>query len=125
MEKNSFKDTVTSLIEGMDQYFTTKTVVGEAIHIDGTIVVPLVDVSFGIGAGTMAQDKKNNGGGGMGAKMTPSAMLVINEGKVRLVNVRQQDGLTKILDMVPDLLDRFKKDDKSETAATEEEKNTD
>ncbi len=125
MEKNSFKDTVTSLIEGMDQYFTTKTVVGEAIHIDGTIVVPLVDVSFGIGAGTMAQDKKNNGGGGMGAKMTPSAMLVINEGKVRLVNVRQQDGLTKILDMVPDLLDRFKKDDKSETAAAEEEKNTD
>lgn len=125
MEKNSFKDTVTSLIEGMDQYFTTKTVVGEAIHIDGTIVVPLVDVSFGIGAGTMAQDKKNNGGGGMGAKMTPSAMLVINEGKVRLVNVRQQDGLTKVLDMVPDLLDRFKKDDKSETAAAEEEKNTD
>ena len=118
MEKNSFKETVSSLIEGMDQYFTTKTVVGEAIHIDNTIVIPLVDVSFGIGAGAMAQDKKNNGGGGMGAKMNPSALLVINDGKVRLVNVKQQDGITKVLDMVPDILDRFKKD---ETAAAKDE----
>lgn len=108
MEKNNFKETVDSLMENMEQYFSAKTVVGEAIKTDNGIVIPLVDVSFGMGAGAMAQDKKNNGGGGIGAKMTPSAVLVINNGQVRLINIKQQDCITKILDMVPDFLDRFK-----------------
>lgn len=108
MEKNNFKETVDSLMENMEQYFSAKTVVGEAIKTDNGIVIPLVDVSFGMGAGAMAQDKKNNGGGGIGAKMTPSAVLVINNGQVRLINIKQQDCITKILDMAPDFLDRFK-----------------
>ena len=89
-----------------------------------TILLPLVDVTFGVGAGASADDKKNNGGGGMGGKMTPSAVLVISGGNTKLVNVKNQDGLTKILDMVPDLINKFapnkeKKDDvASEIAET-------
>lgn len=120
MENNNFKETVASLLEGMDQYFTTKTVVGEPITTDTGIVIPLVDVSFGLGAGAMAQDKKNSGGGGLGAKMTPSALLVINNGQAKLINIKQQDGITKILDMVPDVIDRFKPSNNNESAASEE-----
>ena len=47
------------------------------------------------------------GGGGMGGKMTPSAVLVIKDGNPKLVNIKEQDGLTKILDMVPDFIERF------------------
>ena len=43
----------------------------------------------------------------MGCKMTPSAVLVIQNGTTKLVNVRNQDGLTKVLDMVPDFVNRF------------------
>ncbi len=43
---NSFKETVESLFHGMDSVITSKTVVGEAIHINGTIILPLMDVSF-------------------------------------------------------------------------------
>ena len=86
---------------------TTKTVVGEAIHAGDTIILPLVDVSFGVGAGTFTVENKNNGGGGIGGKMSPSAVLVIQNGTTKLVNVRNQDGLTKILDMVPDFVNRF------------------
>ena len=35
------------------------------------------------------------------------AVLVIQNGSTKLVNVKNQDGLTKILDMVPDFVDRF------------------
>lgn len=104
---NSFETTVASLFKGMDSFITTKTVVGDAIHIGDTIILPLVDVSFGVGAGAFSQEKKNNGGGGMGAKITPSSILVIQNGCTRLVNVKNQDGLTKILDMVPDLINKF------------------
>lgn len=122
MENNNFKETVASLLEGMDQYFTTKTVVGEAIETEGGVVIPLVDVSFGMGAGALKQDKKNSGGGGLGAKMTPSALLVINNGQARLINVKNQDSVTKILDMVPDILDRFKASGSSDNTSKEENK---
>ena len=50
-EKNKFSTTLESLFKGMDGVVSSKTVVGEAIHINDTIILPLVDVSFGIGAG--------------------------------------------------------------------------
>ena len=98
MEKeNNFKDTVNSLFKGMDGFVSAKTVVGDAIHVGDTIILPLVDVSFGVGAGAFEGDKKNNGGG----------VLVIQNGSTKLVNVKNQDGLTKVLDMVPDFVNRF------------------
>lgn len=104
---NDFKSTVETLFRGMDSFITTKTVVGDAIHVGDTIILPLVDVTFGVGAGAGSDDKKNNGGGGMGGKMTPSAVLVISNGTTKLVNIKNQDGLTKILDMVPDFVNKF------------------
>ena len=61
MADNSFHTTVESLFKGMDSFITTKTVVGDAIHIGDTIILPLVDVSFGVAAGAFSQEKKNNG----------------------------------------------------------------
>lgn len=122
MADNSFHATVDSLFKGMDGFITSKTVVGDAIHVGDTIILPLVDVSFGMGAGAFAEEKKNNGGGGMGAKISPSAVLVIQNGTTKLVNVKNQDGLTKILDMVPDFVNRFAPD--KGTAAAEEAEHT-
>ena len=109
-DNNQFQTTVESLFKGMESFITTKTVIGDAITMeDGTIILPLVDVSFGVAAGAFANDdsKKNNGGGGMGGKLQPSSVLIIKDGTSKLVNVKNQDGVTKILDMVPDVMDRF------------------
>jgi len=105
--ENNFKETVNSLFKGMDSFISAKTVVGEAIHVGDTIILPLMDVSFGVGAGAFSGEKKDNGGGGMGGKVSPSAVLVISNGMTKLVNIKNQDGLTKILDMVPDFLNKF------------------
>ena len=107
MADNSFNNTVESLFKGMDSFISTKTVVGDAIHIGDTIILPLVDVSFGVAAGAFSQEKKNNGAGGMGGKINPSAVLVIQNGVTKLVNIKNQDGMTKILDMVPDFINKF------------------
>lgn len=113
-EENNFKTTVEALFHGMDSVVTSKTVVGDAIHIGDTIILPLVDVSFGIGAGSFNADKKNKGMGGMGGRVTPSAVLVIKNGSTKLVNIKNQDTITKILDLVPDMVDKFttRKEDK-------------
>lgn len=104
---NSFETTVASLFKGMDQFISSKTVVGDAITVGDTIILPLVDVSFGVGAGASSGDSKNNGAGGLGGKISPSAVLVIQDGNIRLVNVKNQDAVTKILDMVPDFVNKF------------------
>ena len=107
MSEINFNSTVESLFKGMDSFITTKTVVGDAIHIGDTIILPLVDVSFGVAAGAFSQEKKNNGAGGMGGKIQPSSVLVIQNGITKLVNVKNQDSITKILDMVPDVVNKF------------------
>ena len=91
MADNSFHTTVESLFKGMDSFITTKTVVGDAIHTGDTIILPLVDVSFGVAAGAFSQEKKNNGAGGMGGKIMPSAVLVIQNGTTKLVNIKNPD----------------------------------
>ena len=107
-DKTNFNGVVDSLLNGMDGFLSSKTVVGEATHIDDTIIVPLVDVSFGIGAGSANGEKSGGGCGGMGAKLSPSAVLVIHEGRTKLVNIKNQDTMTKIIALIPDLVDRFK-----------------
>ena len=104
---NNFKSTVEALFQGMDGVISSKTVVGDAIHVGDTIILPLVDVSFGIGAGSFRAEKREKGMGGIGGKITPSAVLVIKNGTTKLVNVRNQDTMTKILDMIPDAIDKF------------------
>lgn len=124
MAENQFSGVVESLLKGMDTILSTKTVVGEATQIGDTIILPLVDVSFGVGAGAGVNDEKKtqNGAGGLGGKMTPSAVLVIGKnGSTRLVNIKNQDTVTKILDMVPDILDRFGKKDKEEEKIDDKE----
>ncbi len=109
MADDKLNTNLESLFKGMDSFISTKTVVGDAVHIGDTIILPLVDVSFGVAAGAFVDASKNNGAGGMGGKITPSAILVIQNGTTKLVNVRNQDAMTKILDMVPDILDRYAK----------------
>lgn len=122
MQDNNFNTTVQSLFKGMDSFISTKTVVGDAVHIGDTIILPLVEVSFGVAAGAFSQDKKNNAAGGMGGKITPSAVLVIQNGCTKLVNIKNQDSITKILDMVPDFVNKFtagKENGKQNIAADE------
>ena len=107
MADHNFSGVIDSLMGGMNTILGTKTVVGEATKVGDTIILPLVDVSFGVGAGASDADKKNSGVGGFAAKMSPSAVLVIKDGHTKIVNIKNQDAVTKVLDLVPDIADRF------------------
>jgi uncharacterized spore protein YtfJ len=82
-----------------------------------------MDVNFGMAAGAFNKQEGNSAAGGIGAKMSPAAVLVIQNGRTRLVNIKNQDAVTKAMDMAPEIVDRitglFKKD------KSEEEKQVD
>lgn len=100
------KKATDDLLRAMEQFITTKSVVGEPIVIGETIILPMADVSFGMGIGTFS--KGDNGTGGVGGKVTPSAVLIIKDGQSKLISIKDQDGVSKIIDMVPDIVNRFK-----------------
>ena len=120
-DNREFKDTVETLIGGMESFMSSKTVVGEAIKVGDTTILPLMDVAFCVGAGANQSSKNGpNSGGGVGGRMSPSAVLVISNGTTKMVSVKNQDGLTKILDMVPDMVNKFTASDKFASGKTEE-----
>lgn len=142
MDKFSFN--IDTLFNKMESLITTKTVVGDAINFGNVIIVPLIDVSFGVGVGAAGEDannanikdsaedkesakskkeNKSSGGvgvaGGLGGKITPSAVLVIVDGNVTLVNIKNQDSINKLIDLAPGLISKLsslfnKKDSKDE-----------
>jgi len=103
MADNQFASTIGALFQGMDEFVTTKTVVGEPVTVGDAIILPLVDVTCGMAAGAFGQSTKEKNAGGM----TPSAVLVIQNGMTKVVNIKHQDALTKVLDMAPDLVNKF------------------
>lgn len=107
MAENRFNETLTSLFKGMDGFLSTKTVVGEPMHVEDTIIIPLADVSFGVAAGAFVQEKKDNDGGGLGGKIQPCALLIIKDGSTKLVNIKNTGAINKVMDMVPDLINKF------------------
>ncbi|MBE6022715.1 MAG: sporulation protein [Cellulosilyticum sp.] len=119
--ENKINQDLNGLMHQLENFITTKTVVGEPIHIDQTILVPLIDVSFAAATGSTAsnkfverhkeKEKRVDGGvgagaGGLGAKVMPSAMLVIQNGTTQLINIRNQDSITKLIDMIPGLISK-------------------
>lgn len=108
-EKKGFPGVVESLLQGMDSVLSAKTVVGQPVQVGDVTILPLVDVSFGFAAGAGSNSDKNSArnGGGLGGKMSPSAVLIIKDGVTRLVNVKDQNTVTKLIDMLPDLVDKF------------------
>lgn len=108
MADNNFSSVIESLLKNSDHLVGTKTVIGEATQVGDATIVPLVDVAFGVGAGAKVNDKKNGAAGGMHAKMTPSAVLVIQNGHAKLVSVKNNDTISKIVDLIPDVIDKIK-----------------
>ena len=109
------KDSMQELFTKLEEYVSTKTVVGEPVHIGDVILIPMVDVSFGMGTAMVTNTEedagkkggRDGGGGALGAKLTPSAVVVVSGGTVQLVNIKNQESVNKLLDMVPGILTKL------------------
>ena len=113
------------LMDKMEDFVSSKTVVGDPVQVGEVTLIPLVDVSVGVGAGG---GSNGGGGGALGAKIVPSAVLAIANGSVQLVNIKNQDAVSKLIDMAPGIAAKlnfgsaFGKKDEGETKVTFEEK---
>lgn len=120
MADNKYTELMTNMFQSMNGFISTKTVVGDMTKVGDTVIIPLVDVSFGAGAGAGIGAEKGKTAGGIHGKMSPSAVLIVRgDGSTKLVNIKNQDAMTKILDMIPEVLDRFTKKNDEELSDEE------
>ncbi|MDD3852016.1 MAG: GerW family sporulation protein, partial [Firmicutes bacterium] len=78
-------------------------------------LIPVINDTFGMGTGggTGEGAKANTGqkggaGAGLGAKISPTAVIVIKEGDISVIPINGTVGLERLIDMVPDIVKKIK-----------------
>ena len=111
---NMLENTIAKIREMVD----VNSVVGAPITTpDGVTIIPVSKVSVGFGGGGSDFVSKNanrhenpfGGGAGGGVKITPMAFLVVKDGSVRMIPVATPANTTadRLVEMVPDTLDKI------------------
>lgn len=115
-KKSKVSDLMQSTIDKVHELVDTNAIVGQPITTpDGVTLIPISRVNFGFGSGGgdygKAQPHQFGGGGGAGVKIDPVAFLVIKDGVTRVLPVAVPPASTvdRIVEMVPDLVDKAEK----------------
>ena len=93
----NFENTVGALMSSLENYVSTKTIVGEPIQYKDIVVFPMADVSFGVAAGACNKETKNNGAG----------VLMIQNGTSKVVNIKDKDSINKLIEIIPDIMNKL------------------
>lgn len=96
----------------LEKFLKTETVIGEPIIVGEVTLIPIITVSFGCGGGSgLGKDSKGSdgvgGGLGLGARVSPDAMLIIKNGEVSILPIKQKQNLEKLIGMVPELIKKI------------------
>ena len=128
---NSIMETSMQKIKEM---VDVNTIIGEPVETcDGTLIIPVSKVSFGLAAGgaeysgaitvnngkeatkqsgenpqTKAPDYPFGGGSGAGVSMTPIAFIIVSYSDVRLLPLSSENALEKLVDLIPTVIDKIK-----------------
>ena len=121
---NMMDNTIQKIRELVD----VNSVIGQPISTpDGVTIIPVSKVSVGFGGGGSDFVNKSGGenpfGGGVGGgvKVTPICFLIVKEGNVRMMPVAVPANTTadRIVEMIPDTLDKISAFVDSKTQKTE------
>jgi len=144
MNEHPIEGLMRTAMNSIQDMVDVNTIIGEPIETSSDImIIPISKVCFGFAAGgsefnseTLNEYKRKEkeeemqyrlpfgGGSGAGVTIHPVAFLVINKDSIKLMPIDHASTLDKIVDYVPDILNKFcKKEDvteKEETVTPEE-----
>lgn len=124
--KTPINESLETLFSHLEKFLKTETVVGEPIIVGNTTLIPIITVSFGCcGGGGGGKDEKGNDGMGtgvgVGAKISPDAVIVIREDAVTMLPVKGRTNLEKLVGMVPEIVKKIKLRKEEKACCTEDE----
>ncbi len=103
---------VKAVMEQIKEIVRSETVVGEPVQAEDSVIIPISRVTFGFGVGGGSREGADKGSGtgtGCGATIEPVAFVVVSKGKAQILPLKSREAtLTRIIDLVPSLLDMVK-----------------
>lgn len=134
MSEHPIEGLMKTAMNSIQDMVDVNTIIGEPIETAADImIIPISKVCFGFAAGgsefnteTLDEYKKKEkeeemqyrlpfgGGSGAGVTINPVAFLVINKENIKLMPINHTSTVDKLLDYIPDILDKFVKKDKEE-----------
>ena len=126
IEEHPIEGLMLTAMNSIQDMVDVNTIIGEPIEAPNNIVIiPISKVSFGFAAGGsefnsetlneyFKKDKEESmqyrlpfgGGSGAGVSINPVAFLVVQEGYVKLLPVSHSSAIDKLIDYVPDLIEK-------------------
>ncbi|MBU9714919.1 GerW family sporulation protein [Evansella tamaricis] len=101
-------DVINPVMEKLEKFLQTKTVIGEPIEVGNVTLIPIISVSFGYGGGGGdSKGEENGSGAGAGGRVTPKAILMLKNDEVTILPLSDQSSLEKIVAMVPDIVKKI------------------
>ena len=118
MEKHPIGDLMTNIVEKVREIADVNTIVGQPIQAGEVTIIPLSQLSVGVGSGGTEFASKNKkqeddncfgGGAGAGVNLIPVGFLVVKEGSVRLLPVAPPAATTvdRVVELVPEVIDKL------------------
>ena len=129
MKETPVNKIMESTLQKMREMVDVSTIIGEPIVTGDTTLIPVSKVSYGFTTGGTDLPSKQNkelfgGAGGGGISITPVAFIVIQDTKVRLMQIdNYTSSADRAISMIPELIDKVseliaaKTGDKKEEAA--------
>lgn len=129
MYEHPIESLMTTAMNSIRDMVDVNTIIGEPVEAPGNImIIPISKVGFGFASGGSEfngetlneytkKDKEEQaqyrlpfgGGSGAGVSINPVAFLVINGENVKLLPVSHSSAIDKLLDYVPDLIEKVNK----------------
>lgn len=130
MAEHPIQGLMTTAMESIKDMVDVNTIVGDAVQApDGTVIIPISRVAFGFAAGGGEYSSSCNsdenekekeseqcgnssgkfpfaGGSGAGVSINPVAFMVVGKEQIKLLPVNINSSVDKILDLVPELLEK-------------------
>jgi uncharacterized spore protein YtfJ len=119
-----------NLIAELKRIVTTETVIGEPMTVEDKILIPVIKVFVGLGAGTGGAKKPGEvagGGSGAGASIAPVALIVIFKGipgpeGLKVMTMEKPSAIAKVIgEALPIVMEKIGGVRKKKPEATEGE----
>ena len=104
-------ETIETIVSKLENLVNSKTVIGEPTVVGNVTIIPVISASFGFGTGSgegteQGKESGKGGGAGAGAKVTPCALLVIQDGETKVYSMGQKGTLERLAEIVPEIMSK-------------------
>ena len=143
MENHPIESLMKSAMDSIQSMVDVNTIIGEPIETSNNmVIIPISKVCFGFAAGgsefrgeTVNEYRKREkeeeiqyklpfgGGSGAAVSITPVAFVVITQDAIKLMPVEHSSTIDKLLDYVPDLMEKANMQKNKENQDKQEESN--